>query len=434
MMLIILVGLLLAQLLNRAIHSYQHLLQVEQSSQVNTAQRIADIIHLMSILSPESRQTIAEQFHDPYIQVKWLAKPIQNSKVGEHKNPRIKRFASILNGFLNTKPPINKLLITEDSSKVFLLYAQLFDNSTLALTIHLTTEAENEDNSSVFFHIVIGQLTVVLFSFFAVHWITRPLENLAQAAEELGKDIHQKPLDENGPIEVSQAARAFNKMQASLVRHIEERTQLLAAISHDLKTPITRLRLRTELLDDSDTRARFQKDLDDMEYMVTVTLDYMRGVNQQEAFQPVDLMALLESLQADAQEVNAEVIIRGTIHSAYKGKPSALKRCISNLIDNAIKYGHCAIITVTENAECCVISILDEGQGLADNQLDKVFTPYYRVESSRNRDSGGTGLGLSIAQDIALAHGGSLVLANSQTGGLEAVLTLPKSTNQARVT
>lgn len=286
---------------------------------------------------------------------------------------------------------------------------------------------DDEDGSSILLHLVIILVTIMGFSYVAVHWITRPLQQLANAAEDLGKDIHRPPLDEDGPIEVSRAAHAFNTMQARLIRHIQDRTQLLAAISHDLKTPITRMRLRTELLDDDITRVRLQKDLDEMENMVMLTLDFMRGVGQQEAFQPVDMMALLESIQADAQEMNEDVNIHGTVLSPYVGKPSALKRCITNLIDNALKYGQSATLFVEDNDDVCTIRILDQGPGIPQDQLKTVFTPYYRLESSRNRDSGGTGLGLSIARDIAEAHGGNLVLCNTDEIGLEVVLTLPRT-------
>lgn len=149
-------------------------------------------------------------------------------------------------------------------------------------------------------------ISVLGLSLTAVRWVTNPLIRLANAADELGNDMHRVPLDETGPLEVRRAAHAFNTMQARLVCYIQDRTRLLAAISHDLKTPITRSRLRTELLDDQRLRDKFEKDLDDMESMFLATLDFMRGVDQQESLQPVDIMALLESLQADAQDMGAK--------------------------------------------------------------------------------------------------------------------------------
>lgn len=423
MSLILLLGLVLAQTLNRAIHLYQHSLKAEQLSQQQAARRAADLIRLIATLKPETRQALVEQLHDPDLRIQLVSKPLNPKRTGEGNNPQFRVFATTLNSYLGPQH-VQRIIIINTAPKLLSLLVQLHDQSTLKLDIRLLPE--NEDGLSVLLYLAIVQFTVTGFSFVAIRWVTRPLEKLATAAEELGRDIHQPPLDESGPIEVRRAAHAFNTMQACLIRHVQDRTQLLAAISHDLKTPITRLRLRSELLDDQDLRLRFQKDLDEMEYMVRVTLDYMRGVDQQERFQPVDMMALLESLQADAQEIQAQVTIQGTMTTPYWGKPSALKRCISNLLDNAVKYGHSAIMALEENDTHCIIRVIDAGQGIPEAQLQQVLTPYYRLEASRNRGSGGTGLGLSIARDIAQAHGGGLVLGNSITGGLEAILTLAK--------
>ena len=193
-----------------------------------------------------------------------------------------------------------------------------------------------------------------------------------------------------------------------------------------MKTPITRLRLRAELLDDTELRAKFVKDLQEMEAMVSAALDFMRGVDQHEPPQPVDIMALLESLQADAREVGGDVRIEGAAQSAYRGHAQTLKRCLSNLIDNAVKYGQRATIVVADSAGELAISVRDDGPGIPEPELERVFEPFYRLEASRNRATGGSGLGLTIARNVAQAHGGSLVLNNRPGGGLEAVLTLPR--------
>lgn len=211
------------------------------------------------------------------------------------------------------------------------------------------------------------------------------------------------------------------------MRYIQDRTRILAAMSHDLKTPITRLRLRTELLDDSELKAKFDKDLQEMESMVTTTLDFMRGVDNQEPMQPVDVMALLESIQADGKEMGQAISIQGTISRPYLGAPNALKRCLGNLIDNAIKYGVGADIVLSDNKTLLEIRIQDHGTGIPESQLERVFEPFFRLEESRSRDTGGTGLGLSIARSIAQAHGGELKLRNLITGGLEAFLVLPRA-------
>lgn len=419
---ILLLGLVLAQILDRAIHLYQHHQITEKYRQTESARRIADRIRLLSALKPETQQAVIEQLHDADIQ---LAKnPKKHHWTGESNDPKFKLFRSTLNTLLRHQPPIG-ITLTETIPNSLVLYVYLKNHNTLILKTNLIPSAE--EDPSVWLHLVIIIVALMGFSLVAVHWVTRPLQQLANAAEELGNDIHRPPLDENGPIEVSRAAHAFNTMQSRLIRHIQDRTQLLAAISHDLKTPITRLRLRTELLDDNHTRERFQKDLNEMESMVMATLDFMRGVDQQEAFQPVDMMALLESLQADAAEMQEQVTIQGTLQSPYIGKPTALKRCISNLLDNAFKYGRTAMLLVDDSEKWLTIRILDQGSGIPKDQMEKVFAPYYRLETSRNRDTGGTGLGLSIAQDIAHAHGGHLSLDNIPAGGLEAILTLPRS-------
>jgi signal transduction histidine kinase len=208
---------------------------------------------------------------------------------------------------------------------------------------------------------------------------------------------------------------------------IRDRTRILAAMSHDLKTPITRLRLRAELLDDSQLRAKFEKDLSEMEAMVTATLDFMRGVESREPRQPIDVMALLESLQADAAEMNGSVVIEGAARKPYRGLAQALKRCLGNVIDNALRYGKSAKVIVTDSPALLEIRVRDEGPGIPESELERVFEPFHRLEGSRSRDTGGTGLGLGIARNIARAHGGDIVLHNVPSGGLEAALTLPRT-------
>ncbi len=420
---ILLIGLLLAQGFTRGIHIYEHHKLAAQASQVQAARRAADIIKIFAALNPENRQAAIEQFGDPGLRIQ-LAQPLLPAKSsGVSYNPKFKLFRTTLYELLKNHQP-RRTTLDEVSPNLLSLHVLLLDGTTLILPADL--RYDDEDGSSILLNLGIILFAIMSFSYVAVLWVTRPLQELASAAEDLGNDINKPPLDEHGPIEVSRAARAFNAMQARLIRHLRDRTQLLAAISHDLKTPITRLRLRTELLEDSDTRTRLQKDLDEMERLVLATLDFMRVVGEQEAFQPVDMLALLESIQDDAGAMHQQVTLSGTLYAPYLGKPSALKRCISNLVENALKYGHSAALFVEDGETACIIRIRDQGPGIPSEQLQTVFTPYYRLENSRNRDSGGTGLGLSIARDIAEAHGGSLLLNNTAAGGLEVVLSLPR--------
>jgi signal transduction histidine kinase len=265
-----------------------------------------------------------------------------------------------------------------------------------------------------------------------VRWATRPLDRLAAAAEELGRNVNRPPLPEAGPVEVARAARAFNTMQRRLIEYLQSRTQLLAAMSHDLKTPITRLRLRSELLDDPKLRDRYGADLHELEAMVSATLDFLRGIDDREPARPIDVMAMLASLQADRQETGAHVSLSGTTHAPYVGQRSALRRCIANLLDNAIQYGGSAQVDVDDTPQQLLLRIADEGPGIPADQLEKVFEPFYRIEGSRSRETGGTGLGLAIARQIARAHGGELTLVNRPAGGLEARLLLPRVAEGAR--
>ena len=269
--------------------------------------------------------------------------------------------------------------------------------------------------------------TVIVLSLVAVRWITGPLSVLATAAEKLGEDIDRPPIPEEGPTEVRRAAKAFNTMQQRLSRFLSDRNRILTAMSHDLKTPVTRMRLRTEMLEDEALRTKFARDLEEMESMVGQTLEFMRDTSAAEPLQGVDLMALLESLHADYAEAGKPVEIKGRIARPFSGRPLALRRCLTNLVENAIRYGERATIEVQDGESEIVIRILDEGPGIPEPELERAFEPFYRGEASRSRETGGTGLGLGIARNIARTHGGELALRNRAGRGLEAVLSLPRS-------
>jgi signal transduction histidine kinase len=279
---------------------------------------------------------------------------------------------------------------------------------------------------SLMINVVLLVILLVIALYIAARSITRPLSRLASAAENIGRGVRQPKLEESGARELRHAARAFNTMQDRLQRYLDSRSRVLAAMSHDLKTPLTRLRLQVETqIEDAALQARFGKELDEMESMVRGALALFRGLNDEEALEPVDVNALLETVRAEFVEMGKEVTVQGRAAGPLPGKPQALKRCITNLVGNAVNFGTRARIIVRDGAQL-EISVCDEGPGIAPEELEKVFEPFYRLESSRNRDTGGTGLGLSIARDVAQAHGGRLVLHNRPEGGIEARLTLPR--------
>jgi len=268
-------------------------------------------------------------------------------------------------------------------------------------------------------------LLLVIALYAAARNITRPLLDLARAADSVGRELRPARLEERVARELRDAARAFNTMQDRLHRYLDSRTRVLAAMSHDLKTPLTRLRLQVETLDNPTMQARIGRELDEMEGMVREALSLFRGLDDGEPAAAVDVNALLAQIRAEFTDMGSVVTVSGSALQPYVGKPQALKRCLTNLIANAVKFGVRADLAVEDGAEL-VIRVRDHGPGIPESELERVFEPFYRLESSRNRDSGGTGLGLSIARDIAQAHGGSLSLVNLPGGGLEAVLRLPR--------
>jgi len=269
-------------------------------------------------------------------------------------------------------------------------------------------------------------LTIALLAYLVARMSTRPLNQLAQAAKDLGNDINHAPLALSGASEIRQASAAFNAMQARIRQYIFQRTQMLAAITHDLQTPLTRMRLRLEKVTDPELQERLKGDLTAMQEMVREGLELARSMDTNETMQAMDLDSLLDSLCTDAADSGQPVTLHGQARMALMGRPMALRRCIGNLIDNAVKYGGRAEVSVERLAGGARIRIRDHGPGIAAEELARVFEPFYRIETSRSRESGGTGLGLTIARNIAEQHGGSIALANHPAGGLEATLILPE--------
>jgi signal transduction histidine kinase len=275
--------------------------------------------------------------------------------------------------------------------------------------------------------LVISLGLVIVVVLLAVRQATRPLLLLAQAADKLGSDLDAPPLSEDGPVETRHAAQAFNRMQAKIKRLVNERARALAAVSHDLRTPLTRLRLRTELIDDDSLRDQMAADLEAMAVMIDGTLGYLRGLQANEVVRPIDINALLESMADDARVLGRSIQITGQAQQAFEGRLSALRRALQNLIDNAFKYGHGACVRVEDTPALLNITVEDEGPGLAAAELTKVTEPYYRVDQARNQPNDGVGLGLSIVKDVAFMHNGQLILANRPAGGLAATLALPRA-------
>jgi signal transduction histidine kinase len=279
------------------------------------------------------------------------------------------------------------------------------------------------------FLVSMGLMAIIILgvSAWVVRRVTAPLASLSAAAERLGADLNAPPMAETGTIEMRQASRAFNAMQARLRGLMENRTRMLAAISHDLRTPLTLLRLRAENVETAPEREKMLATIAEMDSMLTATLQFARDEATSEPRRRTDVTALLASVVDDMADAGQPVVMGEAEPVVCECQPAVVKRALTNLIDNAVKYGKNARAAIHAKPQAVEITIDDEGPGIPDAELTRVFQPFYRVEGSRSRETGGIGLGLAIALTAVQAQGGTLTLANRPEGGLRASLTLPTS-------
>ncbi|MBH0238557.1 ATP-binding protein [Methylobrevis albus] len=269
-------------------------------------------------------------------------------------------------------------------------------------------------------------LAMVLVVALSVRRITRPLRALGEAADRFGRGESVAQLPETGPIEVKQATAAFNAMQERIGRFVTDRTRLLGAISHDLRTPLTALRLRAEFVDDDEIRAKLIETIDEMSRMTEATLAFAREDASHEPARAVDLAALVAAVADDFADMGEAVSADVPARLDLVVRPTALRRALRNLIENALRYGGAARVTLKEGTDDLSIRIDDDGPGIPPDRMDDVFEPFLRLETSRSQDTGGVGLGLATARSIVHAHGGEIRLANRPEGGLSATIHLPR--------
>jgi len=281
-------------------------------------------------------------------------------------------------------------------------------------------------SSQAFYSMLLMAAAVIALSLWVIRRVTKPLRLFGTAADRLGKDVNTPPMNETGPTEIRDATRAFNRMQQRLQRLFENRTQMLAAISHDLRTPITLLRLRAEFVKDEEEQTKMLDTLHEMEEMISSTLSFAREDTVKEEAQTVDLGALISSISDDMVDIGKPVSSEVEDNVEYSCRPIALRRALTNLIENAVKYGGVARTILWTTPDMIYIAIEDDGPGINENEIEKIFLPFYRIEHSRSRETGGVGLGLSVAQSIVNGHGGEISVRNREPFGLSISVSLPR--------
>lgn len=413
-------GLALAQLIGAAMHMAERQRLVRTTINAEFAQRVAAVYRAIDHQPAAERARLAQLLSSPRQQLSLESDPPSAPEIDVADNEFLRRVREALGMTITLQPVVTP----SPGIFAFDLYLKLSAGDWL----RVRGQAPREITALPVHHFMtLGLMLLMVFIlvWLAVRMTVRPLTDLAQAARALGDDLKRPPLPETGPLEVCAAAQAFNAMQQRIRAGIEERERFLAAMSHDLKTPVTRLRLRSEMLDDPALRERFVRDLDEMQGMLGSALDFLHGKAVDEAIQQLDLSALLESMVDDYADIGENIRLQAAESLRLAGRPQALRRAIGNLIDNALKYGSEVRVAAVQDSGTLRITIDDAGPGLPENELERVFEPFYRLESSRSRETGGVGLGLAIARQIARGHGGDVVLENRSDGGLRGILSLP---------
>lgn len=268
-------------------------------------------------------------------------------------------------------------------------------------------------------------ISILAVSAGAAYHLSRPISEFTEALRRFGTDPRAAPIPETGPRELRASIGAFNAMQAQIQKFVEDRTAMLAAISHDLRTPLTKIRLRGELIEDDEQRTRLFRDVDDMQAMVDSALAFFRDDFQSEETTAFDFPEMLRTIVDDYNDQGFEISCDGAEHVTFRGRPFALKRAFTNLVDNAVKYGRAPELELRSSEQQLVVLVRDSGPGIPREAAEQVFAPFYRLERSRNRATGGVGLGLTSARAVIRAHGGDISLHSRPTGGLEVQVSLP---------
>lgn len=388
-------------------------------------EKVAVIVRMIEAAEPSQRPQLTQAVGDDSFNVSWSATragidvPILDDP-GFHSDQVFKQLL---------KGPERRMEAYEPSDWPgpgghYALVVQLVDQSWLMFSAPSRSWGLAEGPRSLVV-LMLVLISTALVTLIATRRLARPLQHFAQGVRRFGADFRAPPIEPVGPHEIRQAILAFNGMQAQLQHFIQDRTQMLAAISHDLRAPLTRLRLRGEFIEDADQQHRLFRDVDEMQAMINTALEFFRDDARLEQATQLDLAELLQTLIDDYRDQSIDITFNGPPRLVYFGRPLGLKRVMTNLMDNAIHYGLAPEIELQHSPGQVTVRVLDRGPGIPQEQHEQVFLPFFRLEGSRNKSTGGVGLGLSTARAIVLEHGGTLTLENRPCGGLAAVVVLP---------
>jgi len=405
--------------------TYEHAMERERHAAhaIRLADQIVALRRSLMAAAAEKREDVAHDLSGGAIDAHWSREAM--AAPGARAAERWQRLADDVRTLAPDLRPQDVLVGAGTDPHLSLVAVRLPDGSWLNARLFASVPQAAGAHGSVLSTTLMAS-GVLLLSLAIAAWLTRPLRAMARTVATLPPAAPLVRLPESGPKEVRELAHAFNGMQARIADLMERRTRALAAVSHDLRTPMTRLRFRMEDVGDPILREAMTADVAEMEQMVDATLSYLRGEASEEAVRPLDLVALVETLVDNARDRGLAADLSAPPRLVVAGRLVSLKRMVSNLLENALLYGGAAHVVLAEEGGEAVLTVRDEGPGIPEAQLTAVLEPFVRLESSRSRSTGGVGLGLPIARAVAEAHGGALSLVNGVGGGLVATVRLPK--------
>ena len=419
--LIVLVALLVVQSIQVGFYVYDRTLGREALAAESIVRRVASVVALYEGATPVERRALLRAINTRFFNV--ALRPAPPPLPFEAADRLTAELRSRLESELGPRPIGMRSVNTPHGRGALIALPVVGDDWLVVLA--RAEPADGNDAVRVAAWVVVS-FAVLVLALLAAQRAARPFARLADAADRFGRDVNAAPLPETGSADVRRATRAFNRMQERLRRVFDDRTMMLAAISHDLRTVLTRLKLRADFIDDEEQRAKAGADLDEMEAMLKSSLAFARGEAASEPQRRLDLAALLQSLCDGAADAGQRVAYRGPDALTVEGRPVALRRVFSNLIDNAVRYGGEADVELAPARDAAVVAtVADRGPGIPLDLREQVFTPFYRVEASRGRNTGGMGLGLSTARTLVRGHGGDVTLDGRDGGGLVVRVSLP---------